>query len=376
MGLTKDVDVDSQSDGTDDEWAHNSDNEWEEESEQEDGSSDEDDVEYEIEEDLSDDDLDGYDSKEFYGQFSNIDVNEDEGEGKVKLQLGQRIHASPIVDGVTYKIKSYESKHICERKQSIKHAIIRWVGKQIAPLIKADHEMKPSAINEFLLQKYHIQLPYQRLYRACRIAQEINEGSYARLPAYGGLVLEKNPGSKFIIEYESRQEHELDTVNPVFLRVFICFRACARRFLKGCRPFIGLDGCHLKGSYGGVLLSAISVDGNKGLFPIAYAVVEVECKESWLFFLNLLHDIIDPDDANRMLTFMSDKQKGLGDAIALVFPNAYIRYCSRHLNQNFKKKYLGDAFRKHFWTASSVCTVNQFESAMNDIRTMDNTAYE
>ncbi|XP_043700398.1 uncharacterized protein LOC122651138 [Telopea speciosissima] len=118
------------------------------------------------------------------------------------------------------------------------------------------------------------------------------------------------------------------------------------------------------------------MDENKGLFPIAYVVVEVECKESWLFFLNLLHDIIDPDDANRMLTFMSDKQKGLADAIASVFPNAYIRCCSSHLYQNFKKKYPGDAFRKHFWTASSVCTVNQFESAMSDIRTMDNTAYE
>ncbi|XP_043714717.1 uncharacterized protein LOC122663075 [Telopea speciosissima] len=177
--------------------------------------------------------------------------------------------------------------------------------------------MKPTAINEFLLQKYHIQLPYQRIYRARRIIQEINEGSYskfyARLPAYDGLVLEKNLGSKFIIEYESRQEHELDTVDPVFLRVFICFCACARDFLKGCTPFLGIDGCHLKGRYDGVLLSAISVDGNKGLFPVAYTVVEVECKESWLFFLNHLHDVIDPEDTKRLLNFMSDKQKGLAD---------------------------------------------------------------
>jgi hypothetical protein len=73
----------------------------------------------------------------------------------------------------------------------------------------------------------------------------------------------------------------------------VCLVACKDGFIKGCRPFFGLDGCHLKGPYGGVLLSAISLDANHGLFSIAFTVVEVESKDSWSFFLECLHDAID-----------------------------------------------------------------------------------
>ncbi|KAB2637125.1 hypothetical protein D8674_027659 [Pyrus ussuriensis x Pyrus communis] len=40
-------------------------------------------------------------------------------------------------------------------------------------------------------------------------------------------------------------------------------------FKVGCRPLIGLDGCHLKSRHG----------------VIAYAVVEMENKDSWIWFL-------------------------------------------------------------------------------------------
>uniref|UniRef100_A0A2N9GBQ0 F-box domain-containing protein n=1 Tax=Fagus sylvatica TaxID=28930 RepID=A0A2N9GBQ0_FAGSY len=43
-------------------------------------------------------------------------------------------------------------------------------------------------------------------------------------------------------------------------------------------PIIGLDECHLKGVYGGQLLSAVGRDGNDNLFPIAMAIVEAETR--------------------------------------------------------------------------------------------------
>ena len=65
--------------------------------------------------------------------------------------------------------------------------------------------------------------------------------------------------------------------------------------MRGCRPWFGIDGCHLKGNYGGVLLSAVAVDGNKGMFSIAFSIVEVECLDSWKFFLSLLHEALASD---------------------------------------------------------------------------------
>ena len=56
---------------------------------------------------------------------------------------------------------------------------------------------------------------------------------------------------------------------------------------------------------GGVLLAALSLDGNCGLFPIAVAIVELENRDSW--FLHLLSSVIG--DFSRPLAIMSDGQK-------------------------------------------------------------------
>ena len=52
-------------------------------------------------------------------------------------------------------------------------------------------------------------------------------------------------------------------------------------FLAGCRPFIGLDACHLKNKLGGQLITAVCRDPNEEYFPLAYAVIEAETKDSW-----------------------------------------------------------------------------------------------
>ena len=98
------------------------------------------------------------------------------------------------------------------------------------------------------------------------------------------MVLEINPGSIAKIQYERPDI----AMNPTLKRFFLCFDAMKKDFINGCRPFLGIDGCHLKGPFRGVLLAAISLDGNNDLFPVAITIVEVECKDSWLFFLHHL----------------------------------------------------------------------------------------
>ena len=64
--------------------------------------------------------------------------------------------------------------------------------------------------------------------------------------------------------------------------MYIRYNAQKVGFLDGCRPFVGLDGCHLKGGFGGQLLSATAKDGNDNIFLMAMAVVEQENKNSWI----------------------------------------------------------------------------------------------
>ncbi|KAK4390320.1 Membrane-associated progesterone-binding protein 4 [Sesamum angolense] len=95
-----------------------------------------------------------------------------------------------------------------------------------------------------------------------------------------------------------------------FSRLYVCFGALKVGFKYGYIPIIGVDGCHLKGPHGGILLTACGVDPNNSLFPIAYAVVNKESRETWEWFLIILkHDlnIVRQDE----FTFMFDKQKGL-----------------------------------------------------------------
>jgi len=41
------------------------------------------------------------------------------------------------------------------------------------------------------------------------------------------------------------------TLEPRFWCFYMCLDGCKEEFLVGCRPFISVDGCHLKTSYGG-----------------------------------------------------------------------------------------------------------------------------
>ena len=91
---------------------------------------------------------------------------------------------------------------------------------------------------------------------------------------------------------------KIQIANNVFERMYVCLDACKRGFLAGCRPLIGIDGCHLKWTAEEQLLVVIGKDGNDNIFPITYAIVEIENKCSWTWFLECLLDDIGHVDEN------------------------------------------------------------------------------
>ena len=56
--------------------------------------------------------------------------------------------------------------------------------------------------------------------------------------------------------------------------MYIRYNAQKQGFLGDCRPFVGLDKYHLKGRFGGLLLSVTANDGNDNIFPMAMVMVE------------------------------------------------------------------------------------------------------
>ena len=81
-----------------------------------------------------------------------------------------------------------------------------------------------------------------------------------------------------------------------------------KRFRACLRDFLGFDGAFIKGPFPGQILTAVGVDSNNGIYPLAYAIVESENTQSWKWFLEILGDDLDLY-ANSNFTFISDRQK-------------------------------------------------------------------
>ncbi|KAG5582595.1 hypothetical protein H5410_053222, partial [Solanum commersonii] len=101
------------------------------------------------------------------------------------------------------------------------------------------------------------------------IYEEYDEGlQYGKLLSYRAELLRFYPGSNVIIWRDGGK----------FLEFYVCLGALNEAFKLGCRPLISLDGCWLKGTYRGNLLSAVAIDPNDYIFPVAYVMCSI-CKK-------------------------------------------------------------------------------------------------
>ncbi|XP_057540754.1 uncharacterized protein LOC130818607 [Amaranthus tricolor] len=211
------------------------------------------------------------------------------------------------------------------------------------------------------------EVKYYKCYMAKRIAKKMIVGDaseeYSRVWDYAEAIRRFNPGSTAIMKCIG-----IDTPQPLFQRM----------------PIISVDGAHLKGPFPGVLLTAVGKDGNNNIFPVAWAVVETENVETWTWFLNLLvEDLKSVNPSSSCVeagcedfTFMSDRQKGLIEALNSVIPEAEIRFYCRHIWANFKIKFPGELYKHHFWKAAKAYNKFHFDREMIEIKNISVEAYE
>ncbi|CAL8996822.1 unnamed protein product [Prunus brigantina] len=205
------------------------------------------------------------------------------------------------------------------------------------------------------------------------MAVDIVEGSYSKqyevLWEYCHELRTRNVGSTVIIK------SEMEGDRPRFQRIYICLAACKKGFLDGCRPVVCLDGCHVKGPHPGQVLSAMGVDANNGMFPLAYAYVEIESNSTWLWFLELLSGDLNITNSHGYV-FMTDKQKGLIDAVDALFPHAEHRHCLKHLYGNFYLEHRGLALKHQMEAIARATTVPWFHAEMTKMLQLSKPAHD
>ncbi|CAI9279858.1 unnamed protein product [Lactuca saligna] len=192
---------------------------------------------------------------------------------------------------------------------------------------------------------------------------------YAKTWSYGEELKRTNPRSIVKMEVAVMPDGE-----TYFSKFYVCLKGLKDGWIEGCRAVIGVDGCFLKGICRGQLLAAIGRDANNHIYPVAWAVVAVENKESWKWFLDLLIDDIGMG-VGHGLTIISDQHKGLVEAVKERVPAAEHRQCARHICANFQKRFKGKMFKKLFWRAAGSTVPQKFEYHMNEIKKLEPLAY-
>jgi transposase-like protein len=120
-----------------------------------------------------------------------------------------------------------------------------------------------------------------------------------------------------------------------------------------------------------ILLAVTAIDATGSLFPLAHAVVDAENDDNWLWFLQLLLPIVQCHALQHLidkaLVFLSDRQKGLLEAVDRIFPGQPHGYCLKHLEANFSKKFKNSKLTPFLWKAASATTQPEFDKALKDM---------
>ncbi|GJR63586.1 hypothetical protein Tco_1505748 [Tanacetum coccineum] len=98
-----------------------------------------------------------------------------------------------------------------------------------------------------------------------------------------------------------------------------------------------------RGPFPGQVLVAVELDSNNGIYPLAYTLVEVE---------------------------------SIIPSIKTVYPSAEHIYCLRHIHENMKQRWCGQANKDLLWRAASATNVRDFEKYMLELKTMNPKAHE
>ena len=187
-------------------------------------------------------------------------------------------------------MKTYREKHTCSRAFHSRMVSARWIAIALLELFRRRPNIKSAEIKEGIKNQFQVDISLDKAFRARQITLEMLKGRFVyqfeRARDYCEELRVSNPGTKTKIN--------LHTPRLQLKRMYVCLAAYRTRFIEKCRPIISLDACHLRGFLKGQLLATIGIDGNDGMYPIAFDVCEGETKNSWSWFLELLLVDIGP----------------------------------------------------------------------------------
>ncbi|XP_007036001.2 PREDICTED: uncharacterized protein LOC18603777 [Theobroma cacao] len=274
-----------------------------------------------------------------------------------------------------FRIKKMNDTHTCGVGSKRTHASRKLVASIVKEKLRDTPTYKPQEIIDDIKRDLGIELNYAQAYGGIAAALEELQGShrkaYNQLPLLCEKIMETNPGSAAILNTKE---------DSSFHCIFVAFHASVHGFQNGCRQLLFLDCVPLKSKYRGELFAATALDGNDGIFLLAFAIVDVLSNDNWHWFLEQLKTVLC---TSLEITFVADMTKEMSESLSSIFPNCFHSYCLHQLTESLKNKFKGSFTQEvvrvlisEFHGATYAPTAEGFKKCIETIKNISPEAYE
>jgi hypothetical protein len=188
--------------------------------------------------------------------------------------------------------------------------------------------------------------------------------NFAKFPNYIKRFKAADPCNFAVLDTDSAGQFQAAFFSPGGLRI-------AGPYI---RPFTAVDGTHTKSRYRIMLLITCRIDANDQVIPLAWALVPIKEASWWSRFLRYLKACYPKMDMDKYI-FISDREKGIAQAIPEQFEHSIHLHYYQHIADNLQQRF-GNKFRPLFWQAARAKTKDLFKSKMEEIQVQSKPVFE
>ncbi|KAI5150750.1 hypothetical protein ENBRE01_1683 [Enteropsectra breve] len=255
-----------------------------------------------------------------------------------------------------YVLKDFKA-HTCT--QALIYIKNKLIAKNVKLIENTVSGLTPKDCAAYLINNCGIAASYHKAYAGLQLLRvkkvQKEDQSFAMIESWLDDMRQKQAGTG--TDYLTRAT-PLGTFEFEYCAIVFSFAVNA---FRNTLPVLLLDACHTKGRYKGVIMVATALTGeNKGLI-VGCAIAPSENEIYWCRFVQLLKNFLDLDNIAD-LVIISDRDKGLQNAVENIVPNAAHSYCVAHIERNINSR-----FRRScplIWPAAKTPIVAEFEQYM------------
>ncbi|KAK9230705.1 hypothetical protein WN944_023677 [Citrus x changshan-huyou] len=158
------------------------------------------------------------------------------------------LHVAKTRFGQTFIVRRLHNVHTCQRDLKNLECTAEFIVAKFAATIIEHPDTNVEWIQSELRRMYGAKIHKYKIYRAKKKVLQRQgadyESSYKLIINYAQSILTKMPQALALVKVFRMHGQQTETH---FDNIVISFIALRDGFNQGCRPFIGIDGCHLKG---------------------------------------------------------------------------------------------------------------------------------